>query len=104
MVFPQMPNFFPPKTVIAHSKKLIPIARVFPDRTAPSQKRASLPKNSLSSFHQFLTVFCFYENFSSIKTSPHKYLRKGEKLHKNLHKTKKNSYSTPYCNKNLHIV
>ena len=63
MVFPQTPNFFPSKQVMAHRKKLSPMARVFPDRTAPSQTMASFPANSFPGTHQVSAVFCFGENF-----------------------------------------
>ena len=60
------PNFFPSKQLCAHRKKLSPMARVFPDRTAPSQTMASRPANSFPGTHQVSTVFCFGENFRKL--------------------------------------
>ena len=43
MVLPQTPKRIPRKREQAQRKKLRPMHRVFPERTAPSQMTASLP-------------------------------------------------------------
>ena len=62
MVLPQMPNLAPSKLLWAQRKNPRPMARVFPERTAPSQTMASYSRRRLPGIHQVSTSLCFLEN------------------------------------------
>ena len=62
MVLPQTPNRWPSKQVQAHRKNESPMARVFPDRTAPSQTMASFSLSAFPGTHHVSTRFCLGEN------------------------------------------
>jgi hypothetical protein len=58
MVLPQIPKLSPENRRMAHAKKEMPMHRVFPLRTAPSQMMASLSRWGELSHHQVSTWVC----------------------------------------------